>query len=88
MSSRPARSTELVPGQPGLHKETLSKKKKKIKYSRSTEGEKNAIQEKMLDAFWEKEREDFKQKQKWGSSHLGVLALEVLHFTSSSVGHA
>jgi hypothetical protein len=31
LSSRPAWSTELVPGQPGLHRETLSQKKKKKK---------------------------------------------------------
>jgi hypothetical protein len=29
LSSRPAWSTELVPGEPGVHRETLSKKKKK-----------------------------------------------------------
>jgi hypothetical protein len=29
LSSRPAWSTEWVPGQPGLHRETLSQKKKK-----------------------------------------------------------
>jgi hypothetical protein len=29
LSSRPAWSTECVPGQPGLHRETLSQKKKK-----------------------------------------------------------
>jgi hypothetical protein len=29
LSSRPAWSTERVPGQPGLHRETLSRKKKK-----------------------------------------------------------
>jgi hypothetical protein len=29
LSSKPAWSTEWVPGQPGLHRETLSKKKKK-----------------------------------------------------------
>jgi hypothetical protein len=38
LSSRPAWSTELVPGQPGLHRETLSqgrgKKKKKKKKKR------------------------------------------------------
>jgi hypothetical protein len=28
LSSRPAWSTEWVPGQPGLHRETLSRKKK------------------------------------------------------------
>jgi hypothetical protein len=31
LSSRPAWSTKLVPGQPGLHRETLSRKKQKIK---------------------------------------------------------
>jgi hypothetical protein len=31
LSSRPAWSTESVPGQPGLHRETLSLKTKKIK---------------------------------------------------------
>ena len=31
LSSRPAWSTEQVPGQPGLHRETLSQKKKKPK---------------------------------------------------------
>ena len=31
LSSRPAWFTELVPGQPGLHKERLCQKKKKIK---------------------------------------------------------
>jgi hypothetical protein len=30
-SSRPAWSTEWVPGQPGLHRETLSRKTKKKK---------------------------------------------------------
>jgi hypothetical protein len=37
LSSRPAWSTEQVPGQPGLYRETLSaktKKKKKMKYER------------------------------------------------------
>ena len=38
--SRPASSTEWIPGQPGLHRETLSgksqKKKKTFKYSEST----------------------------------------------------
>jgi hypothetical protein len=29
LSSRPAWSTEWVPGQPGLHRETLSRKNKK-----------------------------------------------------------
>ena len=29
MSSKPAWSTELVPGQPGLHRESLFQKKKK-----------------------------------------------------------
>jgi hypothetical protein len=29
LSSRPAWSTEWVPGQPGLHRETLEKKKNK-----------------------------------------------------------
>jgi hypothetical protein len=31
LSSRPAWSTEQVPGQPGLHRETLSRKTKKKK---------------------------------------------------------
>jgi hypothetical protein len=31
LSSRPAWSTERVPGQPGLHRETLSRKTKKKK---------------------------------------------------------
>jgi hypothetical protein len=31
LSSRPAWSTERVPGQPGLHRETLSQKTKKKK---------------------------------------------------------
>jgi hypothetical protein len=31
LSLRPAWSTELVPGQPGLHRETLSRKNKKEK---------------------------------------------------------
>jgi hypothetical protein len=31
LSSRPVWSTESVPGQPGLHRETLSQKKKKKK---------------------------------------------------------
>jgi hypothetical protein len=31
LSSRPAWSTELVPGQPGLHRETLSRKNQKKK---------------------------------------------------------
>jgi hypothetical protein len=31
LSSRPAWSTEWVPGQPGLHRETLSQKKNKKK---------------------------------------------------------
>jgi hypothetical protein len=31
LNSRPAWSTEWVPGQPGLHRETLSQKKIKIK---------------------------------------------------------
>jgi hypothetical protein len=31
LSSRPAWSTEWVPGQPGLHRETLSQEKKKKK---------------------------------------------------------
>ena len=31
LSSRPAWSTKWVPGQPGLYRETLSKKKKKKK---------------------------------------------------------
>jgi hypothetical protein len=38
LSSRPAWSTELVPGQPGLYRETLSqktKKKKKIRFQNS-----------------------------------------------------
>jgi hypothetical protein len=30
LSSKPAWSTEDVPGQPGLHRETLSRKKKKV----------------------------------------------------------
>ena len=33
LSSRPAWSTERVPGQPGLHRETLSRKTKKKKKS-------------------------------------------------------
>jgi hypothetical protein len=33
LSPRPAWSTERVPGQPGLHRETLSQKKKKKKKS-------------------------------------------------------
>jgi hypothetical protein len=33
LSSRPAWSTEWVPGQPGLHRETLSRKTKKKKNS-------------------------------------------------------
>ena len=39
LSSRPAWSTESVPGQPGLHRETLSggKKKKKKKKSAGPE---------------------------------------------------
>jgi hypothetical protein len=31
LSSRPAWSTEWVPGQPGLHRETISKNQKKFK---------------------------------------------------------
>jgi hypothetical protein len=31
LSLRPAWSTQRVPGQPGLHKETLPRKKKKLK---------------------------------------------------------
>jgi hypothetical protein len=31
---RPAWSTECVPGQPGLHRETLSQKRKKKRYLR------------------------------------------------------
>jgi hypothetical protein len=34
LSSRPAWSTELVPGQPGIHRKTLSQKKKKKKKKR------------------------------------------------------
>jgi hypothetical protein len=36
LSSRPAWSTEWVPGQPGLHRETLSQKKKIFKIWRCT----------------------------------------------------
>jgi hypothetical protein len=35
MSLRPAWSTELVPGQPGLHRETLSKTAKRKRMSSS-----------------------------------------------------
>lgn len=59
----------------------------KIKYSRGTEREKRVTGETMLDAFEKKERGDFEQEQKWGSSHQGVLALEGLFFASISVGH-
>jgi hypothetical protein len=34
LSSRPAWSTEWVPGQPGLHRETLSRKTKKTKQNK------------------------------------------------------
>jgi hypothetical protein len=34
LSSRPAWSTKRVPGQPGLHRETLSRKNKKKKKKR------------------------------------------------------
>jgi hypothetical protein len=40
LSSRPAWSTEWVPGQPGLHREILSKKKKKKKEKRKRKKEK------------------------------------------------
>jgi hypothetical protein len=35
LSSRPAWSTELAPGQPGLHRETLSQKNKKTKQNKT-----------------------------------------------------
>jgi hypothetical protein len=35
LSSRPAWSTEQVPGQPGLHRETLSRKTKKTKQNKT-----------------------------------------------------
>jgi hypothetical protein len=41
LSSKPAWSTEGVPGQPGLHRETLSQKKKKKK-KRKKEKEKGS----------------------------------------------
>jgi hypothetical protein len=37
LSSRPAWSTEQVPGQPGLHRETLSRKTKKTKQNKSSQ---------------------------------------------------
>jgi len=37
LSSRPAWSTECVPGQPGLHRETLSQKTKKKKKKKKSE---------------------------------------------------
>jgi hypothetical protein len=35
LSSRPAWPTKRVPGQPGLHRETLSRKKKKIQKTKN-----------------------------------------------------
>jgi hypothetical protein len=40
LSSRPVWSTELVPGQPGLHRETLSQKEKKREKKGSEEEKK------------------------------------------------
>ena len=41
LSSSPAWSTELVPGQPGLHIKTLSRKKKKKERKKEKEKERN-----------------------------------------------
>jgi hypothetical protein len=43
LSSRPAWSTECVPGQPGLHRETLSQKPKKKKKKKKKKKSKNKI---------------------------------------------
>jgi hypothetical protein len=48
LSLRPAWSTKRVPGQPGLHRETLSqKKKKKKKQERKKERERERERERM-----------------------------------------
>jgi hypothetical protein len=43
LSSRPAWSTERVPGQPGLHRETLSRKKKKNKKQKTKNKQKKLM---------------------------------------------
>jgi hypothetical protein len=40
LNSRPAWSTKLVPGQPGLYRETLSRKKQKNKKTKKTKKQK------------------------------------------------
>ena len=41
LNSRPAWSTELVPGKPGLHRETLSQKNKQTKHNNNNKNPKN-----------------------------------------------
>jgi hypothetical protein len=43
LSSRPAWSTEWVPGQPGLHRETLSQKTKQNKQKQKQKNKKDYI---------------------------------------------
>jgi hypothetical protein len=43
LSSRPAWSTELVPGEPGVHRETLSKKKKKNQKKNKKQNKKKTL---------------------------------------------
>ena len=43
LSSRPALSTEWVPGQPGLHRETLSRKTKEQKQKQKQKQKKNVF---------------------------------------------
>jgi hypothetical protein len=54
LSSRPAWSTKRVPGQPGLHRETLSQKYKKQKTKSKKTKNKNKNKKKIL-CFFETE---------------------------------
>jgi hypothetical protein len=64
LSSRPAWSTEWVPGQPGLHRETLSWKKKRKEKKRKVKKRKEKKRKEKKRKEKEKKRKEKKRKEK------------------------
>jgi hypothetical protein len=52
LSSRPAWSTEWVPGQPGLYRETLSRKQKQKQKPKQTNKQKQKQKQTQKTTFW------------------------------------
>ena len=69
LSSRPACSTEWVPGQPELHRETLSRKKKKKRKEKKEKKRKEKKRKEKKERKREQKREYFTQRKKHGGRY-------------------